>query len=801
MRLIIWLLLCNISCLYAQQSIPDCQNLKRRLPLKGGGFVTDPANVRSDTLDILHFDISLNFREVGSQFISGTCRIDLRSLVNDVNLIHFDLLALTVDSVYTESTSLTFGQSGESLFVVPQVALDAGDSVSVFVAYHGQPQQDNSWGGFYFNSGYAYNLGVGFDAIPHNFARVWFPCFDNFVERSSYDFHILTTDNRRAYCNGIRLGIEDVGEDSLLNHWTMQESIPSYLAGIAVAAYTHAELEYVSLNGDTIPMWLTALPGDTTNMKLSFTHLDEAMLAFEEHFGPYRWSKVGFTAVPFNAGAMEHATCIAYPRLLLDGSVDYETLMAHELSHHWWGDLVTCRTAEDMWLNEGWASFCEMIFTEALYGEEAYREALRDNHKDVLIFAHRNDGARFPVSGVPLNLTYGDHVYNRGADIARTLRSFMGDESFFEACRSLMIDRPFADISSSDLRDFFQQFTDVDLTTFFDQWVFDTGFPEFRIQQWSPSANDSYLVQIKQYAHYSSSLYSSVPLRITFWDALLNNYHSSVLVGGEFTEVEVTVPQGFVPVHVALNTDDRIALAVLGEERIITNNGPNDCDFAELDIVMNDLPDDDSVYVHVENHFADADPSFVIGDYYVSPDRWWRVFRSGDIGTAVATIRYYGDSTESRYLDPLFFDYVSAAGYVEDSIVLLYRANPSQPWALHSNYELLSSPGVDNWEGRIRILNLLSGDYAWAVPRSPLVTPSYESSTPAIYTKPGFLVGRYLSDNAQIIVSDNTGRLIMEGTCKNVFEWSTAGWSTGIYFVQCIQLPANLRRTFKVYVP
>ncbi|MFM9006844.1 MAG: hypothetical protein ACKOSR_15305, partial [Flavobacteriales bacterium] len=63
-----------------------------------------------------------------------------------------------------------------------------------------------------------------------------------------------------------------------------------------------------------IPMWLIAVPSDTTNMKLSFTHLDEAMAAFENRFGPYRWSKVGFSAVPFNAGAMEHATNIAYPR-------------------------------------------------------------------------------------------------------------------------------------------------------------------------------------------------------------------------------------------------------------------------------------------------------------------------------------------------------------------------------------------------------------------------------------------------------------------------------------------------------
>jgi aminopeptidase N len=801
MRYLIWLLLFQVSAVFGQQNFSTCQSSKKYLPLRGGDVVTDPANRRSDTLDVLNCDISLNLRQMSTQFISGNCRITLVALLPDVSTIHLDLLGLTVDSVYTEAASLNFGQSGESLFVYPYVPLQQGDTLSINVSYSGNPGQDNSWGGFYFASGYAYNLGVGFDAFPHNFGRVWFPCFDNFVERSTFDFHVLTGDTKQAYCNGIRTGVEDIGEDSLLTNWQLSQEIPTYLAGIAVAGYTHASIPYQSVSGDEIPMWLTALPGDTTNMKLSFTHLDEAMQTFEDHFGAYRWPKVGFSAVPFNAGAMEHATCIAYPKSLLDGTTSYETLMAHELSHHWWGDLVTCRTAEDMWLNEGWASFCEMLFTEALYGEEAYREAARDNHKDVLLYAHRRDGGRYAVSNIPLNITYGDHVYNKGADIARTLRTFMGDQDFFEACTALMTERAFSDISSEDLRDFFQTYTPLDLTAFFDQWVFSPGFPEFRIQQWAVVGGNTVELEVKQYSHYSDGFYSAVPLLLTMWDAQWNMFSTPITAGNESTVLQVQLPEGFGPVHTALNTDDKMALAALSQEKTIVNNGPNDCDYAEMDIVVSDLAEGDTVRVHVENHWAQADESLVQGDYYISPDRWWRVYRSADNATLQATIRYYGDSTQTKYFDPLFFDYVSSVGYNEDSIVLLHRPDPSQPWMLFPDYERITTPGIDNWQGRIRIGNLLSGQYTWAVPRSPLTQQENVSGGVRVVAAQGKLRGFGLDEFATVSITDNSGRLVYVGECAFEFELDTSKWQTGVYHLHIGSEQMNRIHALKVYIP
>jgi aminopeptidase N len=113
----------------------------------------------------------------------------------------------------------------------------------------------------------------------------------------------------------------------------------------------------VGNNGNTDAI-IACEPADTNNVNGSFAHLQESFSMLEENFGTHSWPKVGYSLVPFNFGAMEHATNIHIGKPFIDGTLNYETLIAHELSHHWFGDLVTCSTAGDMWLNEGFASYC-----------------------------------------------------------------------------------------------------------------------------------------------------------------------------------------------------------------------------------------------------------------------------------------------------------------------------------------------------------------------------------------------------------------------------------------------------------
>jgi aminopeptidase N len=332
---------------------------------------------------------------------------------------------LTIDSIRENGSPRTFFYNDTILKINFATAKNMVDTSVITVYYHGQPQMDaTGWGGFYFDNSqgaeYAYNLGVGFGAKPHNYGRVWFPCFDNFVERSKYVFAITSDSTRRAYCNGTLTG-DVVTGNKRTRTWVMNESMPTYLASVALANYRQVNWTVNTLTG-VKPIFLIGHANDTTAMKNGFVNLKNCIQAFENYFGPYKWNRFGYCLVPFGSGAMEHATNIAYPRAAAGNMAFEADLMAHELSHHWWGDLITCETQEDMWINEGMATFSAYLFTEAMYGKQAYLTKLKTQHDNLLHFLHKKEGGFRAVSGVPHSLTYGDHVYLKGADMAHTLK-------------------------------------------------------------------------------------------------------------------------------------------------------------------------------------------------------------------------------------------------------------------------------------------------------------------------------------------------------------------------------------------
>ncbi|MGB0931651.1 MAG: M1 family metallopeptidase, partial [Chitinophagales bacterium] len=439
------------------------------------------ADAREDSLGITNYDISLNITDFTNRIIEGNCKIRMFTKVNDIQQIELDLEGLTVEKVEIDGEPVMFTQESPKLYIDLLGSIAAGKFLEMNVFYAGRPK-NVSFGGFYFNPNYAYNLGVGIGVDPPNYGRAWFPCFDNFSTRSIYSFHITTLENHKALCNGLLDGFDENEDGTKTWHWTLHQSIPTYLASVAVSDYETLESTHEGIY-DPIMIQLAARAADTTNLKASFVHLPDAIDAFEAAYGKHRFDKVGFCVVPFGGGAMEHATNIAYPTFAVDGTLIFEDLMAHEFGHHWWGDLVTCETADDMWLNEGWASFSEHLFMEAVYGREAYLSSIVANHVEVMQYAHIRDGAHYPVSGVPFEVTYGSHVYSKGADVAHTLRGYMGDEAFFRCIQEYLSAFAFKTANSEQFRDFLSECSGFDLTDFFNDWVFNAGFPHFAVDE------------------------------------------------------------------------------------------------------------------------------------------------------------------------------------------------------------------------------------------------------------------------------------------------------------------------------
>ena len=677
-----------------------------------GRMSTRPPNAldgRSDSIDIRHTRIELNVASAPQ--IVAVAYLDLKMLVANVASVRLDLEGLTVDSVAVSGLAAAFTQSTASFTVQLPVIQAVGDSIMLKIAYHGTPVTDESgWGGVLNQSGYFYNLGVGFAADPHSFGRAWFPCFDNFVERCSFECIVISNAAKPAYCNGALVSDTPLPGGLTERYWKLDEPIPSYLACFATGPYTSFKRTYLGVNGP-IPVEIAAVASDTNKVAGTFQHLPQAIAAFENWYGPYLWNKIGYSIVPFNAGAMEHATNIAIMRSAIDGTTGMETLWAHELSHHWWGDLATCSTAEDMWLNEGWAVYSEHLFTEAVYGEAAYKKAVRDNFLNVLQNTHVAEDGYRAVSGLPHELTYGDHVYKKGAVVAHNLRGYLGDSLFRTGIRYALEHTRFDDWSSAQFRDKLEAATGRDMDPFFENWVFQPGFTHFSVDSFSvQNIGNQYHVQvyIKQKLRGAPQMFQQVPLECTFVDNAWQQLSLAGIASGESSVLEFDLP--FQPRFVWLNTHLTLTLAQTDVVKVITAPGQYSFSPTKMDVKVDALQD--SALVRVEYHFAMPDTAGTANPlHYQLTNRYWTV--SGDLPDsfdASANVFYDGRGQ----LDQLDHELFAQTSPSEDSVRLIYRPGPGHAWQEYPTYfKNTVNSTTDRW-GFVRIEHLIPGEYTFA---------------------------------------------------------------------------------------
>lgn len=694
--------------LVAQQShihdnCPSCQRMKKEtlnayMQWGGQKSLNINYNDRSDTIDVLHYDVDFTINNGTTGDVSAFCGIRFVPKMNNVTNLTLDLLRLTVDSITMNGSTLSFQHNDTIIFVNLPSVLNTGDTSYLTVYYRGRPQSDATWGGFYFQSGYSYNLGVGFSANPHNFGRVWHPCFDNFVERATYTFHVTAPVNRPAHCNGYLVG--DVTNGSWRTRsWQMDTPIPTYLACIASSDYATVHQQWTGMLG-TVPIELVAAPADTAAMKASFLNLPGAIEAFEYWFGPYRWNKVGFVSVPFNAGAMEHATNVAYPRVTINGLLTYETLMAHELSHHWWGDLTTCETAEDMWINEGMARYCEQLFAGHVYGWDRYINDVKKNHYDVLRNAHLTEGGYRPISGIPHQYTYGDHVYNKGASVTHNLRWYLGDTLFRSGMSAVLDSFGLKTLNSHQMRDFLTQNTGVDLNDFYNDWVFNGGFSHIEVDSFQVSQNGGLWdvnLRVRQRLVGAPAFHNNTPVQLTFMNGDWDKNMITRNVSGEYTNLSFQL--NFEPDIVLLNEEHRLNQARYDGQIMVRSTGVQPLAYVGFSN-FNVTALSDSAWIHVEQHPLAPDPIVDNpNNYRISTTRYWTI--NG----------IWNEDFDADFrIEPDFNIDVDLLSNGLDSFLLLYRESPQHEWREHPDYAKVTIGSF----GFVRIYTLLKGDYALA---------------------------------------------------------------------------------------
>ena len=671
-------------------------------------------NSRSDTIDIINYKIDLEVVNMPTDSIKGSCLIDFNVLI-ETDHINLDLQTLDPWQIFWDGINVDFTYESPNLRVNFPANVLPGENHQVQVFYEGEPQ-NSTWGGFYMNNQEAFNIGVGIGVDPPNYGRAWFPCFDNFVERSTYQYNITTDPDFKAFCGGLLVDISDNEDGTMTWFWELSQEIPTYLSSMAVGQYTAYEFIHEGMNND-IPVMIAGNASDQPKLEEAFIHLPDAIDCYESSFGPYLWDRVGYSIVAFNGGAMEHACNIAYPRFAINSPTTYESLMAHELSHHWWGDLVTCETASDMWINEGWASYCERLFFESVYGQQRYKDEIRSNHASVLLYNTINEGGNYPISPIPFDYTYGGTIYNKGADMVHNLRGYMQDSLFFNCTTAFLDEFKFQAVNSYTFSDFLSNCSGMDMSHYFDDWIFETGYNHFSIDSVFTVDQDSlgigtFRVAVRQRLQERENYSDNAPIDLTFFDSEMNQTTRRVFASGGGSLFPFDLD--FEPVHVSLDLEEKISDATIDEYKWISETGNYTFSNTVSSLTVNEISDSVMVRVVYNAVMPDRMETPIL-DLVLAEQHYWKVeiLEGGPDASLDASLRlnYNGKvTTAGGYWDTDLFSIPE-----EDSLYLLYRPGPGNDWQIVEDVLFNPQNILFDRVGYFNVNQVQAGEYAFAM--------------------------------------------------------------------------------------
>lgn len=753
-------------------------------------------SLESDTIDILNYDVNLEIVHLSKHSIAGFTELTVVPKVAYLDNVKLDLLKMNVDSVLVNNQNQIWNYNDTLLKINLQPIFNMSDTFSVKVYYHGNPVIDpTGWGGFYFSSDslYAFNLGVGFGDNPHNYGRVFFPCLDDFHDRATYDFHIKTKSDKMAVCNGTLISSSTDTIAGISNYyWRLHDDIPSYLASIAIGPYVAVIDTFNGMAGD-IPIQIYVPANKVAAANGTFTRLKQILQVYEWAYGPYRWERVGYVAVPFSSGAMEHSTNIALGLGYINGSNTYESLYAHELSHQWFGDLVTTNSAPEMWINEGWAVYSENLYKEILDGKSVARNEMRSLLKNVIERAHLDDGGYYSLNNLPHDATYGTTAYDKGATVAHSLRGHLGDSIFFEMLRDYFSQNAFSHISNSDFRDFITSNTGIDVSGFFNGWVFQPGFAHFSVDSFSvQSSGGKYLVNVnmRQKLRHKTTPVMSNRVNVRFandnWEFTDRVIEFSGVTGMDTAIID------FLPTKIFVDPNGTLADATTDYFEIIRTTGSKS--FSDSYFKLDTKQINDSALLYITHHWVAPDTQGTnLTGLNFSTSRYWTVEGIFPQGFNATGQFFYSRNGE---LDGDVL--VSAL----DSLVILYRPSVGTPWQSVN----FTKQGI--WStGWLNVENLKIGEYAiavWDEQYAGINDNAKSESSLEIFPNPAkdfAQISVYQKDNWKLQLTDYQGRNLYEfsgnGNKKLIIS-SELIQSNGVYFLSLFNSEGNILKTEKL---
>jgi aminopeptidase N len=353
-------------------------------------------------------------------------------------------------------------------------------------------------------------------------ASCWFPTLDAPNQKSTQEVWLTVPDSFVTLSNGKRISSVKNLDGSRTDYYKQTLPHAPYLFMIAAGKFSRVQDQW---NG--IPLEYLVEPGYEKYVPMTFGRTPEMLTFFSKQLNyPYPWDKYAQIVVrEFVSGAMENTGAVVHFELLQQDSLDYpdgdyEDVIAHELAHHWFGNLVTAESWSQICLNESFASYGEYLWKEYKYGKA---EAARHLSNDLEYYLSRSSSKRKPLVRHHYHEpgdVFDAHSYQKGACILHYLRSITGDDAFFEALSLYLKENAYQSAEVPQLRLAFEEITGQDYKTFFDQWFYTAGHPVVDMEEEWDEISGETLITVRQMVEGGKGEVWELPLTLAIYEGV-----------------------------------------------------------------------------------------------------------------------------------------------------------------------------------------------------------------------------------------------------------------------------------------
>ena len=460
---------------------------------------TSTLTQNQNKIDISFYELDIDI-DFSSNIISGYVLIKgTKSTVAPPDYIELDLYNnMVVDSVFLNDSQVSFSHDSDII----KIPADENMIFSLKVFYNGTPEHCGA-GGFKFDNhldiDHVWTLSEAYCA------RSWWPCKDDPSDKADSVNIKVTVPSQPEFIvasNGL-LESTEVNGDKRTFFWKERYPITTYLVSLAIYPYTIWSEQYISpISNDTMAIEHYVFPDRYELSYPNYSLTGEMLSFFSNLFGEYPFISEKYGHADFKwGGGMEHQTLSSM------GSFS-QNLIVHELGHSWWGNLITCKTFNDIWLNEGFARYCQALWVENIDGEQAYFNFMNDH-------AYYGGGTIYVENPSSNSQIFNSSLsYNKASWVLHMLRHKVGDEMFFEILKEYASNDSLAynAASTADFQKVCEDISGMDFEQFFQQWIYGDRYPKYELSWWSDE-NDIYKVKIDQIQSYGIF---SMPIDLNF---------------------------------------------------------------------------------------------------------------------------------------------------------------------------------------------------------------------------------------------------------------------------------------------